>query len=229
MTTLPIACVIPALNAAPTLAGVISGLRSAFAGSKAFVVVIDDGSRDDTYQVAKDDADAVVRFPRNKGKGVALRAGFSRVLELDPGAVVTIDADGQHDPAYAPALVDALGAAELVIGARDRRSPAMPVHRRLTNALSAAAVGRCIGRPVADAQSGFRAIRPTILGSVSAGGDRYEYETEFLILTARQGHRVSFVPVPTCYDVPVPSHFRSLRDSVRIVGTLWRFNTGMAY
>ena len=69
MTTLPIACVIPALNAAPTLAGVISGLRSAFAGSKTFVVVIDDGSRDDTYQVAQDDADAVVRFPRNKGKG----------------------------------------------------------------------------------------------------------------------------------------------------------------
>jgi glycosyltransferase involved in cell wall biosynthesis len=191
--------------------------------------VIDDGSRDDTYDVAKGTADVVLRFPRNRGKGAALRAGFSRALELEPGAVVTVDADGQHDPAYAPALVDALGAADLVIGARDRRSPAMPVRRRLTNALSAAAVGRCIRRPVADAQSGFRAMRPTILGSVVARGDRYEYETEFLILTARQGHRVSFVPVPTRYDVPVPSHFRSLRDSVRIVRTLWRFNAGMAY
>ena len=229
MTTLPVACVIPALDAAPTLSGVISGLRVAFAALKTFVVVIDDGSRDDTYDVAKDRADEVVRFPRNRGKGAALRAGFSRVLQIDAGAVVTLDADGQHDPAYAPALVDALGGADLVIGARDRRSPAMPVRRRLTNALSAAAVGRCIGRPVADAQSGFRAIRPAILGSISARGDRYEYETEFLILTARHGHRVAFVPVPTCYDVLVPSHFRSLRDSARIVGTLWRFNTRMAY
>ena len=61
----------------------------------------------------------------------------------------------------------------------------------------------------------------------------YEDSKDGLVIRAvihgRQLLRVSFVPVPTCYDVPVPSHFRSLRDSVRIVGTLWRFNTGMAY
>jgi glycosyltransferase involved in cell wall biosynthesis len=222
--TASVACVIPALNAAPTLGTVVAGLRRAVPG--AFVVVVDDGSADDTHAVAARAADASVRFPRNRGKGAALRVGFSKSREHGADVVVTIDADGQHDPAFAPALIAALGSADLVVGARDRRSSAMPFGRRLTNQLSAAAVTRCIGRPVADAQSGFRAMRADILSDVSPRGDRYEFETEFLIIAARRGHRVAFVPVPTSYPALVPSQFRSVRDSARIIGTLWRFSVG---
>lgn len=225
--TLPsarIACVIPTLNAAPTLPAVVSGLRASL--HEPFVVVIDDGSSDDTSAVAERLANASLRFSRNRGKGAALRAGFEIALEQGADIVVTLDADGQHAPHCAPALVRALDRADLAIGTRDRRSGAMPVGRRLTNRLSAAAVGRCIGRPVDDAQSGFRAMRRHVVAEVHPRGDRYEFETEFLILAARSGSRFAFVPIPTIYQTPVPSQFRSIRDSARIVSTLWRYGLG---
>ena len=102
----------------------------------------------------------------------------------------------------------------------------MPVGRRLTNKLSAAAVAHCIGRPVADAQSGFRALRAHVVSDIKPQGDRYEFETELLILAGRLGYRIVYVPVPTRYPTTVPSQFRTVRDSARIVGTLWRFGLG---
>jgi glycosyltransferase involved in cell wall biosynthesis len=217
-----VACVVPALNAAPTVAGVVSGIRAAL--PDAFVAVIDDGSSDGTYGAARGVADETIRFARNRGKGAALRAGF----EVARGAeiVVTIDADGQHDPRYAPALVEALAEADLAIGARDRTSGHMPAGRRLTNRLAAAAVSHCIGRGVDDAQSGFRAIRSHVIAAVQPHGDRYEFETEFLILAGRLGARITFVPIPTIYATRVASQFRPVHDSMRIVSTLWRFGMG---
>jgi len=221
-----ITCIIPALNAAPTVTAVVDGLRSALPSTR--VVVIDDGSQDDTFAVAKRVADATIRFRTNRGKGAALRAGFLAAIEDRTDVVVTIDADGQHDPERAPALVSALGAADVAIGARDR-SANMPASRRLTNRLSAAAVAHCIGRPVADAQSGYRALTMRVIDAVRPRGDRYEFETEFLILSARQGFQFAFVPIPTRYPHTVPSQFRLVRDSARIVGTLWRFGMGAAH
>ena len=219
-----VACVIPALNAASTLASVVEGLRESLRSP--FVAVIDDGSGDETGRVARGCADVVERFPHNRGKGAALRAGFAVALDHGADIVLTIDADGQHDPRFAPGLVQALETADIVVGARDRRSPAMPRGRRLTNRLSAAAMAHCIGRPVDDAQCGYRAIARRVVSDVKPRGNRYEFETEFLIVAARRGHRITFVPVPTVYHSPVPSQFRPLRDSARIVGTLWRFGIG---
>jgi glycosyltransferase involved in cell wall biosynthesis len=219
-----IACVIPALNAAPTIRAVVTGLREAI--PRAFVVVVDDGSTDQTYAAGRHTADVIVRFERNRGKGAALRAGFSVALARGCDTLLTVDADGQHDPRYAPALVRALDRAELAIGARERTRGAMPFGRRITNRLSAAAVARCIGQPVADAQSGFRAMRATLAREIAPRGDRYEFETEFLVIAARRGHRLAFVPIPTRYPAVVPSQFRPVRDSARIVGALWRFSLG---
>jgi len=102
----------------------------------------------------------------------------------------------------------------------------MPAGRRLTNRLSAAAVAHCIGRDVADAQSGFRAMTSRLIAQVRPRGDRYEFETEFLILAGRLGARIAFVSIPTVYVANIPSHFRPVRDSARIVRTLWRFGMG---
>ena len=219
-----IVCVVPALNAAPTIAGVVSGLRAVL--PRAFVVVIDDGSSDGTCAAACDVADTTIRLEHNRGKGAALRSGFDVAVERGAEVVITIDADGQHDPRCAPALVDALANADLAIGARDRGSGRMPAGRRLTNHLSAAAVSHCIGRTVDDAQSGFRAIRSQLIAAVRPQGDRYEFETEFLILAGRLGARITFVPIPTVYTTIVASQFRPVRDSMRIVSTLWRFGMG---
>jgi len=215
---------VPALNAAPTIAAVVSGLRAAL--PSALVVVVDDGSSDRTYATACDVADTTIRLAYNRGKGAALRSGFDVAVEHGAEVVIPIDADGQHDPRYASALVDALANADLAIGARDRRNGRMPVGRRLTNHLSAAAVSHCIGRTVDDAQSGFRAIRSQLIAGVRPHGDRYEFETEFLILAGRLGARITFVPIPTVYTTTVASQFRPVRDSMRIVSTLWRFGMG---
>jgi hypothetical protein len=82
-------------------------------------------------------------------------------------------------------------------------------------------VGRIVGAPVPDAQSGYRAMRRIVLEQVHADGDRYEYETEFLIEAARAGYSIASVSVPTVYGVP--SHFRRWSDSMRVVRAIWRY------
>ena len=226
MTLRRVVGIIPALNAAPTLAAVIAGVRRAIDG--VYIIAVDDGSTDGTAAVVMANADGPIVLGRNEGKGAALRAGFAAALAHDPDVVLTIDADGQHDPALAPALVRALECADVAIGARERSGP-MPAGRRLTNLLSVMAVEHCVGRPIPDAQSGFRAMRPAVVRAIRPEGDRYEFETQFLILAARRGYTLSFVTIPTTYDTPVPSQFRPIRDSARIVRTLWRFGMGASH
>jgi len=218
----PVACVVPALDAGRTLPHVARALRDAL--PHATLIAVDDGSRDDTYAAAAATFDRVLRFTRNRGKGAALRAGIAEALALGVSAVVTIDADGQHDPESAPALLAALAGADVVIGAR-ARGGAMPLARRVTNALAAAAVGTIAGVAVADAQSGYRAMRRTVLERVAALGDRYEFETDFLIRAMEAGFRVVAVPVATRYGAP--SHFRAVRDGARVIRTIWRHRAGV--
>lgn len=212
------ACVIPAFDAARTLGAVIRGVRVAV--PHAVTIVVNDGSRDTTGAEAERWADHVVALPRNRGKGAALRAGFATALALGAGSILTVDADGQHDPVCAPRLLAALSDADVVIGTRERRGSTMPLHRRLSNAVSAVAIGVCMGRRLADSQSGYRAMRATVLTTVAAVGDRYEYETDFLIQAARLGLRIACVAVPTIYGAP--SHFRELRDAARVMRTICR-------
>ncbi|MFL5578899.1 MAG: glycosyltransferase family 2 protein [Gemmatimonadaceae bacterium] len=213
-----VACVLPALDAAATLPLVAAGLRRAVPG--ATLVAVDDGSTDGTRAAAEACCDVVLAFPRNRGKGAALRAGTEAALARGAAAVLTVDTDGQHDPDYAPRLLAALEGADVVVGARSRRAGDMPLRRRVTNALSSAAVSRFAGCEVADAQSGYRAIRAEVLRAVRPAGDRYEYESQFLILAARHGFRIACVPVPTIYGAP--SHFDELRDAARVVAAIWR-------
>lgn len=214
----PLAVVIPALNAADTIAAVVSATRSAL--PHALITVVDDGSADETGPVARSSGAAVLRFDRNRGKGAALRAGIAAALARDAAAIVTLDADGQHDPAHAPALLDALECADIAIGTRARSGSAMPLRRRITNALASSAVTRLSGTRVADSQSGFRAFRRRVVQEIGARGDRFEYETDFLIRAGRAGLRIVAVPIPTVYGGP--SHFRPVADSVRIIRTIWR-------
>ena len=217
-----VACVIPALDAEETLGAVAGRLRVVL--PKAVLVVVDDGSADATASVARECCDVLVRFPSNRGKGAALRAGIAEALKRRANVVLTVDADGQHPPEAAPSLIAALARADIAIGTRSRDPREMPLGRRMTNALASAAVGAIIGRTVADSQSGFRAIRRSVLEAVSAYGDRFEYETDFLIRAGRAGFRIEPVPIATLYGVP--SHFRALRDSTRVVRTIWRHRGG---
>jgi hypothetical protein len=100
----------------------------------------------------------------------------------------------------------------------------MPLERRLTNALSTLAVSHLARCEITDSQSGYRAIASHVLERVRPDGDRYEFETDFLIRAGRAGFRISCLPVPTIYGAE--SHFRTLHDTARVVRTLWRNRTG---
>jgi glycosyltransferase involved in cell wall biosynthesis len=191
------------------------------------VIVVDDGSCDATREIATGSADVVIALPQNRGKGAALRAGLRRAMELACEAVVTLDADGQHDPAAVPRLLRALGHADVVIGAR-RAAPPMPWGRRVSNRLASSAVSACTGRGIPDSQSGFRALRAGVVSGIALGpdaeswGDGYEYETAVLIHAVRRGCRLAFVPVPTMYPGGAVSHFRGVRDTARVARSIAR-------
>jgi glycosyltransferase involved in cell wall biosynthesis len=216
-----LAVVIPAYNAAGQVGAVVAGVLRAVPDAQ--VLVVDDGSSDDTAAIAQTAGAAVALHERNLGKGSALATGLAAALALAPTCIVTLDADGQHPPECIPLLVDALlsGSADLVIGARPRDPAHMPPHRRISNWLSSALVSRALGVRVPDSQSGFRAMRPTVAAAVRPAGSRYEFETEFLFQAAWRGFRLAAVPVPTVYN-RAPSYFRHIADTMRLAGVFLR-------
>ncbi|HEY5087107.1 MAG TPA: glycosyltransferase family 2 protein [Gemmatimonadaceae bacterium] len=211
-------CVLPAFDAESTVATVVAAIRRHVTG--AFVVGVDDGSTDATRGVLKRACDHVICFDSNRGKGAALRAAFAFAVERFPcSPVITLDADGQHDPAFAPRLLEALDFADVVIGTREIGCPSVPPHRRLANILSTAATCAVTRLRLTDSQSGFRALRAEVVAAIEAQGDRYEYETDFIVRASHRGYRIAEVAVPTIYGPP--SHFRELMDSWRVARVLW--------
>jgi glycosyltransferase involved in cell wall biosynthesis len=220
-------CVIPALDAAASVARVIEAVRREIPG--VIVLGVDDGSVDDTRVVLRRKCDRVLTFDVNRGKGAALRAAFNVAREeIERGAidaVLTIDADGQHDASFAPELLRALEKTDIAIGTRDISAVSVPPHRRLANRLSTAACRAVTGSALRDSQSGYRAMRARVVQSIDGHGDRYEFETDFLVRAMHAGFTVSEVIVPTIYGPP--SHFRELRDAWRVARVLWSHRAGV--
>jgi glycosyltransferase involved in cell wall biosynthesis len=208
--------VVPAFNAGRTIGQVIERIRKISPG--ATILVVDDGSDDDTASRALAARAAVATHEYNQGKGRALATGLGAALALDGVKyLVTLDADGQHPPEAIPALLAPLqdGGAELVVGARPREAGVMPAGRRFTNWLSSALVSRATGAAVPDSQSGYRAMTRAVAEAVQPGGDRYEYETEFLLGAAARGFRIGAVAIPAVYEGE-DSHFRYFSDTMRL-------------
>ncbi len=216
---LRVAITIPAYQAAATLAAVVAGARLV-----APVYVVDDGSTDGTGSVGRAGGATVLTHTTNRGKGAALATGLAAALAADADVIVTIDADGQHPPAEIPRLLAPIvaGRADLVLGARERTG-AMPFGRRITNWLSARLATRIAGQGVSDAQTGFRAFRRVVAERVRPTGDRFDYETAFLLGAACDaGFRVTCVAIPTIYD-GATSHFRSWADTWRVARVFARY------
>lgn len=214
--------VMPAFMAAKTLSPVVRGLRKFL--PNVFIIGIDDGSSDGTGALLRSVCDKTIEFTANRGKGEALRAGFAAALERRCDAVLTIDSDGQHDPAFAPSILAALERAHIAIGTRDLTGEQVPRHRQAANFLSSAATRLVSGGAVRDSQSGFRAIRREVLVEVHAVGDRYEFETDFIIRAAHAGFTLTNVPISTIYGPQ--SYFREFRDAARVIGVLWAHRSG---
>jgi len=212
-----VAVLIPAYQAGAQLQDVLA--RVAALAECSQVLVVDDGSTDDTAAVARAAGVRVLALPVNRGKGHALVTGFAALPDCD--AVVTLDADGQHPPECVPDFVRAAEAgADLALGVRVR-SAAMPPLRRFANRFSSGWATWLAGQCVADSQCGFRLYGRRLLDRTPITPGRYEVESEVIVRAARLGFRLASVPIPTVYGAEA-SQMRTLRDVPRIVGVLAR-------
>jgi glycosyltransferase involved in cell wall biosynthesis len=207
--------IIPTYNESAAIAGLVKAIRSL----KLEVVVIDDGSGDNTAQLARDNGAKVLINEVNMGKGACLVKGFNYILERGYDAVVTIDGDGQHLPSEIP---DFLRAAEadpgcgIIVGNRMLKRGEMPFVRVLTNkAMSAFISGICRQR-IPDTQCGFRFIRRTVLEKVILKTTKYETESEILVGTARCGLRILSVPITSVYSGS-KSNINPFVDTLRFI------------
>jgi glycosyltransferase involved in cell wall biosynthesis len=214
-----IVALIPGYNEAPRIGHVVETARRFLP-----VLVVDDGSTDATGAVAAEAGATAVRQEPNQGKGAALRAGFRRALADGAEAIITLDADGQHDPAEIADFLDVWSRAapgdrpDLVIGARNFRS--MPPVRRLSNTLGRWAFSWAVGRAIPDNQSGYRLVSRRLAEATLASSEAgFALEVEQITTCIRMGGRIEWLPIRTIY-AGAPSHIRPiehLREFVRIV------------
>jgi glycosyltransferase involved in cell wall biosynthesis len=192
-----LAVVMSALNEAESISDVLADLPPAVAGLDLQAVVVDDGSTDETAVLAQRAGAVVVRHPRNLGQGEGLRTGFATARELGVDVVVTMDADGQHDPAQLPALVGPVvaGEADYVQGSRflGEYDDAGSV-RHLGIRFFTALINLLARTHITDCTNGYRAIRARDLARMRLVEDRFS-ASEILIEAAAAGLRMREVPV----------------------------------
>jgi glycosyltransferase involved in cell wall biosynthesis len=199
---------VPAYEAQGTVGAVVRGARTWLDG----VIVVDDGSSDATGGEARSAGAEVVRLPENRGKGAALRAGLEAILATDATHVAFLDADGQHDPADLPALLEAARHGEdFVIGSRMASAEAIPAYRFRTNEIGSRILTRMTGHEIEDAQSGYRVVAASVLRRMRLNARGYSIESEMLLKAAPHVRRFAHVPVRAIYGGP--SHYRPFRDT----------------
>lgn len=225
---LKIAALIPALDAEATIEDVVRGAREHVER----VLVVDDGSRDETSGRAQRARADVLRHEANLGKGAALRTGLMRLKQQGYTHAFSLDADGQHYPSEMPALLrEAAGApGAIVLGAR-RVEPDQEVApiKRFGNEFANWWVSLAAGRDFADTQSGFRVYPIDQTLALGVRAERYEFESEVLILAARRSVDIRTVPIRVYYPPPGErrSHYRPWSDTTRIIFTVVPFLVGL--
>jgi glycosyltransferase involved in cell wall biosynthesis len=208
---------IPAWNEASRIGSVVGATRAHLP-----VLVVDDGSRDDTSTVAEAAGATVVRHPQNQGKGVALTTGFEWALAQGYEAVLTLDADGQHDPADIPKFVAAYeaGAGDLIVGRRDFGE--MPFPRSFANPIGSWMLSRALGTRIYDNQSGYRLHTRRLLENLDLTASGFELEVEVIIQAICQGMRIGWVNIRTIYGIGKASYFHPVKDTIRFLRMVWQ-------
>jgi len=187
-----IACV-PAYDEERTIAKVLVRASHHVDG----LVVVDDGSEDDTGAIAERLGALVIRHGQNLGKGIALRDCFDWAKKNDVDVVVTLDADGQHDPDEIPSLINPIlaGEADIAIGCRSSRPPGMTSQRRVAQKTLDALTGVKESGALVDSQSGFRAYSKRAVTSLEVSEWGMGVESEMLLNAKKAGLSICQVPV----------------------------------
>ena len=215
----PKICVlIPAYRCERTIEDVVRGALE----SGLPVVVVDDGSGDRTFALAHRAGARVLCHDKNQGKGAALATGFQWAREYGFDAVITMDADGQHDPADIGGFVEAFrpDADEIILGSRMSDAASMRPLNRFLNRVGVKILSRVLDQPVADSQTGYRLYPLRLFDLVQLTGVRFDAENEILVKASRLGWQFRSVTVRTIYHPHHTSHLRPFLDTLRIARTV---------
>lgn len=211
-----ICAVIPAFNESENICWVVEK-------TKPFVdeiIVVDDGSLDDTGYKALKCGARVIRHPKNKGKGAALRTGFVKAIKLGADIVITLDGDKQHNPDEIPRLLRRLelSKADIIVGSRflggEDKLKKMPIQRILSNKLTTIILNGMFGLRITDSQSGFRVFRASVLRKLAYVDNKFAAETEILIDAHRKGFKIRDAEISVVYGEE-KSKIRPFQDTFR--------------
>lgn len=218
-----VAIVIPAYEAADTLAKVLSDWFR-FGAEPYQIWVVDDGSPDPTGEVARGMGVNVMVHEKNRGKGAAHKTGFAAAIKAGYEWIMTIDADTQHDVGEASRFL-ALNPAEfdMAIGTRRHNMKGMPFDRWFINRLTSMVLS-IFGahKPVTDSQCGYRLISAEVLRKVPLRTNHFDTESELVARALRAGYRIAEVPITTLYTSP-RSHINPFLDTLRFIRLCFRY------
>jgi glycosyltransferase involved in cell wall biosynthesis len=211
-----ICAIIPAFNAESSIGEVIDRTKEYLSQ----VLVVNDGSTDRTGDVARSRSIEVISIPSNRGKGYALRLGFSHALSNGCGSILTLDADGQHDPADIPIFLQAHeeDSRAILVGSRMAQAGRFPRQRYYSNRAAVFFISKALGQYLEDTQCGFRLYPAEAIRPIELTTSHFQTETEILLRAAHRGVRISSVPVKNIYwngNAP-RSNFRPVVDTFYI-------------
>jgi glycosyltransferase involved in cell wall biosynthesis len=198
------------------------------------VLVVDDGSTDQTEQRAREAGAEVIVHAQNQGKGEAIKTGLAHWLgAANPSSgqdrqitwVILLDSDGQHLPEEIDRFLLAAGSVTrptFFIGNRMEDVARMPFVRRVVNRYMSNEISRVCGQKIPDTQCGYRMLDRQLIPDMLGGGHRFDYDTEALIIASRKGYRIESVPITTVYTDQV-SKIHPVRDSLRFFKMMRRY------
>ncbi len=203
---------IPVYNEAARIARIVAAVKE----KGLDVLVIDDGSTDDSGRLAQEAGAVVVRNDGKKGKGFSLQKAFARVLEQNYDGVITMDGDGQHDVESLPLFMEKIIAQPhgIIAGTRMNNSQTMPLLRLVTNRLMSLLISVICKQAIADTQCGYRYISRDVLKRLRLTSHDFEIETEVLIKASKMGYKISSVSVKTIYRNE-KSKINPFKDTIR--------------
>ena len=182
------------------------------------VLVVDDGSVDDTARQAELAGAQVVSYRPNRGKGIALKTGIQYALDHGYDFIITLDSDGQHDPQEIPLFLNALQdqSGDLIIGRRNFSQ--MPLTRRLANTLGTRLFSWAVKESILDNQSGYRLIGRRLMEELLTSDESgYEFEVEMIVLCLLRSYKLDWVPIRTIY-ADEESHIKAISHLKKFIG-----------
>ncbi|MFC1658349.1 glycosyltransferase family 2 protein [Candidatus Omnitrophota bacterium] len=211
--------IIPAYNESAAIGGIIEQIRR----QGLEVVVVDDGSCDNTALISENSGAIVLRNAINQGKGFSLIRGLIHAIDENYDAVITMDGDGQHSPEDICRFIQEAesSGAGIIIGNRMRSTTQMPLIRILTNKFMSLFISKLIKQNVSDTQCGFRLIKIDLLKKIRFTTQRFETESEILFQASKLGYRIKSIPIKTIYSKE-KSQINPFLDTVRFCSFIWR-------